>query len=483
MKIEDLKNFEESKVEYKEANFKVPQSIYKTISAFANTKGGIIVLGVKQEANKIIKLGVKNPQKLVDDLVSTVTQKFNFCPVIKSEIFKEGGKFFVLIKVEEAFNYEKPIFINDAGPLKGGYKRIGSSDIRLNDKDVQRFYQGRLNSPDAKDLPFSTLKDIDPEHIEVFRKLRKLQKEDAHEISLKNSDLLKAYNLVSRNNKLTIAGLLLFGKAKAIRQYFPHFRVDIIRIKGLQWGKDRDPFLSRDLQGSLIYLRTQILDILDRFFLTPFKLGKNLTRIEDDPFKKAIREAVGNLLMHQNYLHKSPSQIRIYNDRIEFYNPGYSLKDPEKFDTPGSELRNTLIASVFYDLGWAETKGTGFQTKIMALKKSGFPDIKWVNDEANDTFTLILPYPIESITPQVTPQVTLQVGEQIAVRDRIAKILIYCKEPRSLREMMDFLGLKDRKNFLKQILNPLLSDGYLERTIPDKPRSRFQKYIAVNKKV
>jgi len=131
----------------------------------------------------------------------------------------------------------------------------------------------------------------------------------------------------------------------------------------------------------------------------------------------------------------------------------------------GSELRNSLIAPVFYDLGWAETKGTGFKTEILALKQLGFPEAKWINDEKNDTFTIIFPYPTEQVTPQVEE------------RDRIAKVLIFCKQPRTLKEMMDLLGLKDRKNFIEQILNPLLDQRYIQRTIPDKPRSRFQKYV------
>ncbi len=473
-----LKRFETAKVEYKEAKEDLPQSIWKTISAFANTKGGTIVLGIKQERQKIIRQGVRNPQKLVDDFVSTISQKFNFCPVVRPDITDEKGKPFIIIEVEEALRYEKPIYIKDAGPLKGGYKRVGSVDQRLSDQDLQRFFQERFSSPDAQVLRGGGFSDIDKKSVAAFREIRKSEKQDAIEIRLKDNELLKAYNLLSKDGKhLTSAGALLFAKTDSVERFFPHFRLDIIRIKGVEWGKDKDPFLSTDLTGNLIQIRSQALDIINRFYLTPFKLDKNLARVGDDPFKKALREALSNLLMHQNYFHPSPSQIRIYNDRIEFYNPGYSLKDPAEYEAPGSELRNSLIAKVFYDMGWAEAKGTGFRTTILTLAKEGFPSVSWRNDEENDTFTIVFPYPAEQVTPQVIPQVTPQVG----MRERMAKMLTFCEKPRALKEMMDFLALKDRKNFSEQILTPLLEKGSIKRAIPDKPRSRFQKYVTAKK--
>ncbi|MCK4416729.1 MAG: putative DNA binding domain-containing protein [Candidatus Latescibacteria bacterium] len=470
-----IKQGETDRVEFKEARSNLPQDIWKTISAFANTNTGWIVLGISQEKGMFSRKGVENPHQIMDDLTSTIGQRFNFCPVIRPEIVRQKGKDFMTVKVEEAPRYQKPIYIKDAGPIKGGYKRVGATDIRLTDADLQRFFQERMGSPDAQPVKGTSITDADELAFVTFRNLRRLEKPDAPELSLSNEGILKAYNLLAQDEKtLTAAGLLLFGKETAIRRVFPAWRLDVIRIKGTEWGKDKDPFLSQDSRGSLLTIRIQVLDIINRFFMIPFKMGKGLARTEENPFNRAMREALSNLLMHQNYFHPSPAQLRVYNDRIEFYNPGYSLKDPDSFNVPGSELRNPLISSVFYDIGWAETKGTGFKTVIMEIVKSDYPVPRWESSQKKDTFTLVLPYQADQVTPQVTPQVT--------VTDRHATVLRYCEQPRLLKEIMEFLGLSDRKNFMEQILNPLLNAGHLERTIPDKPRSRFQKYVTVRAK-
>lgn len=135
----NLGKFEKDNIEYKEAKNKLPKSIYKTVSSFANTKGGIIVLGIKQQNDKLIRQGVENPQQLVDDLVSTIGKNFNFFPLINPEIIEEDSKYFVQIEVEEASLSEKPIYKLDVGPVKGGYKRVGSSDLNLTEIEVQRY--------------------------------------------------------------------------------------------------------------------------------------------------------------------------------------------------------------------------------------------------------------------------------------------------------------------------------------------------------
>lgn len=474
---------ESSTIEYKLCKLKLSKDLWETVSAFSNTKDGLILLGYEKIKDKYVPVGVKNPSQVLDDFTSLVGPKFNYCPLVRAEILEAEGRPVIIIEVKETPKYQKPIYIKDAGPLKGGFKRIGASDVRLTDTDIARFYQERLESPDGTLVKGATIEDIDERAISAFRNLRKLIKPDAPEILFSNADLLKAYNLLAPDEKtLNVAGLLLFGRKEAIKRYFPAMRLDIIRIKGTEWGRERDAFLSRDLVGNLLDIWSSASDILNRFFLIPFKLTEKMIRTEEHAQRKAIREAITNLLMHQNYFNPSPAQVRVYNDRVEFYNPGYSLKDPSLFESPGSKLRNPLIASVFYDIGWAEAKGTGIRSTIELLKKEGYSLPEFINDIKSDTFTFIVPYLGEAVATQVTEQVSVQVTEQVGeLIDRRAKSIVYCTQPRSLKEIMDFLGMKHRPTFMKNVLNPLMEAGLLKRTIPDKPRSRFQKYVAVKK--
>ena len=479
-KVKEGTGREGSNIEYKLCRSELSKDLWETISAFSNEGGGLVFLGYEKTGDKYVPVGVNNPSKTLDDFTSLVGQKFNYCPIVSADILEDEHKPIIAIEVKEAPRYQKPIYIKDAGPIKGGFKRLGATDIRLTDSDIARYYQERSGSPDAQPVPDTKLKDLDKKAIESFRNLRKLIKPDAPELLFKDSELLKAYNLLASDGKtLNAAGVLIFGQERVIKRHFPAMRLDIIRIKGTEWGKDRDPFLSRDLRGNLLSLWSSALDILDRFFLIPFKLDERMVRSEETAHRKALREALTNLLMHQNYFHYSPAQVRVYNDRVEFYNPGYSLKDPALFDSPGSKLRNPLIAAVFYDIGWAEAKGTGIKTTRERLHAEGYPLPEYENDMKGDTFTLFLRHPIEQVIRQETEQVTEHVAEQVVdLMDRRAGVVEFCNQPRSLREIMGFLGLKHRPSFLVSVLNPLLETGLLKRTIPDKPKSRFQKYVA-----
>ena len=105
-----------------------------------------------------------------------------------------------------------------------------------------------------------------------------------------------------------------------------------------------------------------------------------------------------------------------------------------------------------------------------------------------DVFTTVIP-PSEAATATVGPttqdphQVAPQDTHQVAPQDvdqRLVELTEFCSMPRSKREMMDYLGLTDSKNFRERYLVPLLEAGKIEMTIPDKPNSKNQKYRKVN---
>jgi len=459
---------EGSIIEYKLCKSELSKDLWETISAYSNEGGGVILLGYEKIRDKYAPVGIENPSKMLDDFTSLVGQKFNYPPIIKAEILEDQDKPIIIIDVKEAPKHQKPIYIKDAGPIKGGFKRVGATDIRLADSDIARYYQERSGSIDAQLIPDTKLEDVDTKTIESFRNLRKLIKPDAPELLFNNSELLKAYDLLaSDGNSINVAGMLLFGQEREIKRHFPAMRLDIIRIKGTEWGKDRDTFLSRDLRGNLLSLWSSALDLLDRFFLIPFKLNERMMRNEETAHRKALREALTNLLMHQNYFHYSPAQVRVYNDRVEFYNPGYSLKDPAQFDFPGSKLRNPLIAAVFYDIGWAEAKGTGINTTKERLQVEGYALPEFANDMKGDTFTLILGNPEEFLTSKVTQEVDVYSEEHmrsVGLNERQMKAIEFIKhgEMMTMKEFIALFPAVNRRTLTRD-LDHLIKLGLLIR--------------------
>ena len=111
------------------------------------------------------------------------------------------------------------------------------------------------------------------------------------------------------------------------------------------------------------------------------------------------------------------------------------------------------------------------KTTAEILEKEGYPVPEYQNNKKSDTFTLILEYPSQALAGQVTGQVELM--------DRRAKTIEFCIQTRTLKEIMEFLGLKHRETFMENVLHPLLEADLLKRTIPDKPTSSLQKYVTV----
>jgi ATP-dependent DNA helicase RecG len=142
-----------------------------------------------------------------------------------------------------------------------------------------------------------------------------------------------------------------------------------------------------------------------------------------------------------------------------------------------SVLRNPNIANLMQRIEYIEKMGTGIVRMQNLLADVGLPPLRY--KLSGFVWAIFYRYPAtghdaEYVAPQATPQDELSVDNE-----KIQKILSLCLEPRSREEIQLYLGLKDRKHFRSEILQPLLKEGLLVSTIPDKPNSPKQQYITV----
>ncbi len=190
----------------------------------------------------------------------------------------------------------------------------------------------------------------------------------------------------------------------------------------------------------------------------------------------AIREALINAVVHRDYTDPGQVQVRMFDDRLEIWSPGLlatgiALDQLGKQDR--SQPRNRRLARIFQRVGVIESFGTGFQRMEQACRDAGAAAP--VYSEQAGAFVVTFPYRLSLKTPPVAPPVALSVTPPVTppVKTLLEAIgdKVWSRE-----ELMHRMKLGDKGHFLKSYLEPALNAGLIERTIPDKPNSRLQKY-------
>ncbi len=387
-----------AQVECKESLWHLPKDIWETVSAFANTDGGTILLGVAERRGRFRVIGLVDLEQQQHDLAAGLHDILNL--PISAHIqahccLVEGEERVVLsVYIPEALRYQKPIYIRKTGLDKGCYRRVGSEDMPCSEDDLARFFQERaLISPDMTPVPLARREELDPKQVRAFRQLLAVRDPTARVLGYEDEALLEAYGALIRDGEHlqpTIAGVLMFGTPELIRRCFPAFLVDVIEIEGTEWVvSPTDRGASRSFQGPLMELARDILRVLRQEIPERFALTADEAQRMVDPMLVALREALHNALMHQDYRTHRPTQIRRFADRLEIENPGASLKDPDRLGEPGSELRNPRIAEMFYDIGWVERKGTGIRAMQEAMETLGLTPPAFESDARDRSFRAV----------------------------------------------------------------------------------------------
>ena len=374
--LQELMALDESqRIEAKRCT-QIDRSVMETVCAFANEPGlggGYLLLGVERDAQDLFNnayrvVGVAQPDKLQADLASQCASVFNrpLRPRVSVEALQ--GKTVLVVEVPEAAPTDKPLFLAKLGLPRGAYRRIGSTDQESSEDDLIALYAGhQRDTYDAAVLTDADMGDIDAAALDDYRQQRRAINSLAEELGWSDAELLRALGCAQREGdtlKPTVAGVLLFGTAMALRRCFPMMRIDYIRVPGRQWVENPDHrFDTLEIRAPLFTAIRRATNTVRDELLQSFQLPEGALAREDEPTLplRVIREAVVNAVMHRSYRIHGATQIIRYANRLEIRNPGHSIKAEEQLGEPGSETRNPRIAAVLHEVNIAETKGSGIR--------------------------------------------------------------------------------------------------------------------------
>ncbi|EHJ07409.1 RNA-binding domain-containing protein [Staphylococcus simiae] len=368
---------EDKHTEYKKSQKGLSNDIWSTYSAFANTEGGTIYLGIeeKKDGDKkvFVPVGVENPEKMVEDFWNTLYGRDKISQNILSDkdvnIIKIKNKDCIRIHIPEAHYSKKPVYVDNKKDLV--YKRVNDADRIATQEEYKFMIVNSQNDIDTELLDNYDISDLNQESIEEYRKLLLKSTNDERYAHMSHLDLLidlGAYrrDRSSRNKqyKMTVACLLFFGKYNAISDRFPGFQLDYFKKTNYLDTDWKDRVSSGDLGNEDLNVYSffeKVLMKLTDNIEEAFSLNDNMTRKNyANDLKIAIREALINTLMHAYYDTKQSIKIVNCEDFIEFYNPGNMRIDKEDFIHGGHSLvRNSILSTLFRRVGYSEKAGSG----------------------------------------------------------------------------------------------------------------------------
>ncbi len=350
-----IKEAENQFIELKE---QFSEGVMKTISAFANTSGGVILIGVNDKKEVV---GVNLKVGAFENIINKIVDALGFHPEIKVVPFK--GRELIRVDVQKS-----SIPIKYKGIY---YKRVGNTTREMNTEELSRFFRQDLRWERLTNSSFNE-DDLDEKTITDFVSLGTSKgRLNLADKKIPVKDLLQMLGLIE-NNGFTNACILLFGKNP--QQFIHGARVRVVRLK------DNITIIGdRWISGNLFNQYYETEEAIKSQINVRYEIkGFNREDIWDYPLP-AIREGIANALIHRDYLEGRETQIKVYDDKIWFNNlgglpEGTSLE--ELLLVHSSKPRNPLIANVFYIAGIIESLGSGIERMRNALKEQNLPDIK-----------------------------------------------------------------------------------------------------------
>ena len=381
----------------------------------------------------------------------------------------ESGKYILILTV--ASGRSTPYYYKADGVMEA-YIRIGNESVIAPDyivnelilKGTHQSFDSLITNEKKSDYSFTLLE-------ATYRERTGNRFEPSDYVS---------FGLADKDGFLTNAGKLLTDQHTVYNS-----RLFCTRWNGLEKGSIFDDALDdKEYEGNLIYLLQSGCEFIRNNSKVRFEKKARYRVDKPDFADRAVTEALVNALIHRDYIILgSEIHIDMYDDRVEIVSPGGMFEGPpiQECDIRSirSVRRNPVIADLFHRMKYMERRGSGLKKIISETEKlPGYTEQLKPEFFSNATdFRVVLKnvnYNLVPSTHQDNHQVTHQDNHQVTIPEQI---LSFCTLPRSKKEIAEFCGYRDLRNFTLHYINPLLETGQLVMTIPEKPKSRNQRYV------
>ena len=370
---------EDNRLEAKQAQKGLPVSVWETYSAFANTDGGLVLLGVTEHPDRSLEIvGVNEPEKLLSDFWNTINnpQKINVNILTNHcvQVIKQDGKTVVAIDVPRADRTMKPVFVG-TDPMRGSYRRNGEGDYHCNKDQVAAMYRdASIVGADMRVLANMDMTVFDMESVHAYR--NRFASFHPNHIWLNLDDELfmrriGAMSLSDDDQKMhpTVAGLLMFGYEYEILREFPNYFLDYQeRLDNNARWSNRIVSSSGEWSGNLFDFFFKVFPKLTDGLPRPFVMRES-SRIDETPLHDALRELLLNALVHADHYGRQGIVVIKAKDFYSFSNPG-DIRIGLKVALSGgvSDSRNSVIMKMFALIDKVERAGMGIPQAIDSWK-------------------------------------------------------------------------------------------------------------------
>lgn len=471
---------EEQTVEVKAARKGCPEKLYDTISAFSNQNaGGVFVFGL-DESEDFKEVGVYDAQDLQKKVMEYCEQ---MTPVVRPvfTVCGDESRVFVSAEIPPVDLAERPCYKTARGRVNGSYIRVGDADKPMTEYEVYSYEAFRRKyRDDIRPVGRGTLASLD--NVKVAEYLARKRNERPN-LAAVSEEQQYEFAGITREGKITLTSLLLFGVYP--QGDYPGLCIIASRVPGTEISNTDSSGLrftdSKRIEGTIPEMLEGALAFVRNNMRISTKIDPVTGERNDIPQypPEAVREAVLNSLIHRDYSFHTegmPVQLTMYDDRLEITNPGglYGRMTIDRLGNMQPDTRNPVLVSSMETLGKTENRYSGIPSIRFAMKKLNLPEP--VFEDYRSCFKVILYNTTASVTESEKAQMI-----QSEETDRGKKLIEFCRIPRSRSEIIEYLAIPSGQYALKHYLEPYVRSGDIQMTIPDKPRSKNQKFVAVKK--